>query len=149
MSFNTVSKRYQGTGILKSDCKQPLRIGIIRALNECTGRLFRATTRHKRQYKAQVLQQDIGSLFFKHPANIFLSGPSGSGKTEFVKKMIEYRDFNDATSKPHGHLMIDLKHTKFLEIKNMYFSKLVYEIRSSRSSRVFSTSIKRGCLVRN
>ena len=36
----------QGTGILKSDCKQPLRIGIIRALNECTGRLFRATTRH-------------------------------------------------------------------------------------------------------
>ena len=23
---------YQGTGILKSDCKQPLRIGIIRAL---------------------------------------------------------------------------------------------------------------------
>ena len=38
------SKRYQGTRILKSDCKQPLRIGIIRALNECTGRLFRATT---------------------------------------------------------------------------------------------------------
>ena len=36
---HTVSKRYQGTGILKSDCKQPLRIGIIRALNECTGRL--------------------------------------------------------------------------------------------------------------
>ena len=44
MTFNTVSKRYQGTGILKSDCKQPLRIGIIRALNECTGRLFRAAT---------------------------------------------------------------------------------------------------------
>ena len=47
MIFNTVSKRYQGTGILKNDCKQPLRIGIISALNECTGRLFRATTRHK------------------------------------------------------------------------------------------------------
>ena len=46
VTFNTVSKRYQGTGILKSDCKQLLRIGIIRALNECTGRLFRATTRH-------------------------------------------------------------------------------------------------------
>ena len=45
MTFNTVSKRYQGTGILKSDCKQPQRIGIIRALNECTGRLFRAATR--------------------------------------------------------------------------------------------------------
>ena len=39
-----------------------------------------------------VLQQDIGILFFKHPANIFISGPSGSGKTEFVKKMIEYRE---------------------------------------------------------
>ena len=38
--------RYQGTGILKGDCKQPLSIGIIRALNECTGRLFRGTTRH-------------------------------------------------------------------------------------------------------
>ena len=31
--------------------------------------------------------QDIGSLFFKHPSNIFISGPSESGKTEFVKKM--------------------------------------------------------------
>ena len=46
MTFNTVSERNQGTGILKNDCKQPLRIGIIRALNECTGRLFRATIRH-------------------------------------------------------------------------------------------------------
>lgn len=36
--------------------------------------------------------QGIGSLFFKHPANIFISGPSGSGKTEFVKKMIEYKE---------------------------------------------------------
>ena len=41
----------------------------------------------------QVSQQDISSLFFKHPSNIFISGPSGSGKTEFVKKkMIEYRE---------------------------------------------------------
>ena len=49
--LGTVSKILLGGlnrfyGILKSDCKQPLRIGIIRALNECTGRLFRATTRH-------------------------------------------------------------------------------------------------------
>ena len=36
--------------------------------------------------------QDIGSLFFKHPSNIFISGPSGSGKTEFVKKMIEFKE---------------------------------------------------------
>ena len=35
--------------------------------------------------------QDIGSLFFKHPSNIFISGPSGWGKTEFVKKMIELK----------------------------------------------------------
>ena len=40
----------------------------------------------------QVWQQDIGSLFFKHTANIFIPGPSGSGKTEFVKKMIEYKE---------------------------------------------------------
>ena len=40
----------------------------------------------------QVLQQDISSLFFKHPSNIFISGPGGSGKTECVKKMIEYRE---------------------------------------------------------
>ena len=33
-----------------------------------------------------VQEENIGSLFFKHPANIFISGPSGSGKTEFVKK---------------------------------------------------------------
>ena len=39
-----------------------------------------------------VLQQDIGSLFYKHHAYIFISGPSGSRKTEFVKKMIEYRE---------------------------------------------------------
>ena len=36
--------------------------------------------------------QDIGSLFFKHPSNIFISGPSGLGKTEFVKKMIEFKE---------------------------------------------------------
>ena len=36
--------------------------------------------------------QDIGSLFFKHPSNIFISGPIGSGKTEFVKKMIEFKE---------------------------------------------------------
>ena len=36
--------------------------------------------------------QDIGSLFFKHPSDIFISGPSGSGKTEFVKKMIEFKE---------------------------------------------------------
>ena len=36
--------------------------------------------------------QDIGSLFFKHPSTIFISGPSGSGKTEFVKKMIEFKE---------------------------------------------------------
>ena len=36
--------------------------------------------------------QDIRSLFFKHPSNIFISGPSGSGKTEFVKKMIEFKE---------------------------------------------------------
>ena len=46
MTFNTVSKMYQGTGILKSDCEQPLRIEIIRALIECMGILFRAITWH-------------------------------------------------------------------------------------------------------
>ena len=40
----------------------------------------------------QVLQQDIGSLFIKHTANIFISGPCRSGKTEFVKKRIEYKE---------------------------------------------------------
>ena len=38
------------------------------------------------------LNQDIGSLFFNHPSDIFISGPSGSGKTEFVKKMIECKE---------------------------------------------------------
>ena len=36
--------------------------------------------------------QDIGSLFFKHPSKSFISGPSGLGKTEFVKKMIEFKE---------------------------------------------------------
>ena len=31
---------------VQTDCKQSLRIGKIRALNGCTGRLFRAATRH-------------------------------------------------------------------------------------------------------
>ena len=33
-----------------------MRIGIIRALNECTGRLFRATTRHN--HKSSDMQSD-------------------------------------------------------------------------------------------
>ena len=36
--------------------------------------------------------QDIGSLFFKHQSNIYISGPNGSGKTEFVKKMIAFKE---------------------------------------------------------
>ena len=32
--------------VVQTDCKQSLRIGKIRALNGCTGRLFRAATRH-------------------------------------------------------------------------------------------------------
>ena len=43
----------------------------------------------------QVLQQDIGSLFFKHTANIFIPGPSGSGKTELVKKKC-YKEWQSA-----------------------------------------------------
>lgn len=39
-----------------------------------------------------VQEENIGSLFFKNPANIFISGPSGSGKTEFVKKLIQYKE---------------------------------------------------------
>ena len=31
---------------MKKDCTQPLRIGNIRALNGCAGRLFRAATLH-------------------------------------------------------------------------------------------------------
>ena len=31
---------------IQTDCKQSLRIGKIRALNGCTGRIFRAATRH-------------------------------------------------------------------------------------------------------
>ena len=34
---------------IQTDCKQSLRIGKIRALNGCTGRLFRAATRHNRE----------------------------------------------------------------------------------------------------
>ena len=64
MTFNTVSKRYQGTGVLKSDCKQPLRIGIIRALNECTGRLFRAATRHN--HKSSDMQSKKISKLLEH-----------------------------------------------------------------------------------
>ena len=59
----TVSKMYQGTGILKSDCKQPLRIGIIRALNEGTGRLFRATTRHN--HNSSNMQSKMFALCIK------------------------------------------------------------------------------------
>ena len=32
-----------------------------------------------------VQEENIGSLFFKHPANIFISGPSGSGKLNLLK----------------------------------------------------------------
>ena len=38
--------RNQGTGTIKSDCKHSMWIGIIRTLNECTGRLLRAATQY-------------------------------------------------------------------------------------------------------
>ena len=42
---------------IESDCKQPLRIGIIRTLNDGTGRLFRATTRHN--HKSSDMQSKM------------------------------------------------------------------------------------------
>ena len=62
MTFNTVSKMYQGTGILKGDYKQPLRIEKIRALNECTGRLFRATTRHNHKSSESLPKTDFQNI---------------------------------------------------------------------------------------
>ena len=41
--------------------------------------------------KMVSLITDIHNLFFKRPANIFISSPSGSGRTEFLKTLIEYR----------------------------------------------------------
>ena len=37
------------------------------------------------------MDENLQSLLFQHPCNIFISGPSGSGKTEFVQKLIDYR----------------------------------------------------------
>ena len=70
MTFNTGSKRYQGTGILKGDCNQPLRIGIIRALNEGTGRLFRATTRHNHK------SSDMQSKMISNDQELIQSDPT-------------------------------------------------------------------------
>ena len=47
VTFNAVSGRRQRREVLKLLGKQSLRIGIIRVLNECTGRFFRISTQHK------------------------------------------------------------------------------------------------------
>ncbi|GFX14842.1 uncharacterized protein TNCV_1485841 [Trichonephila clavipes] len=78
----------------------------------------------------------MDSLKLVHPFTLILAGPSGSGKSQFVKKLIEnkmikpfpkniiwcygvyqalYEEMpnisfhEDATSKPYGYLLIDLK----------------------------------------
>ena len=49
---------------IQTDCKQSLRLGKIRALNGCTGRLFRAATRHNlRIGKIRALNGCTGRLF--------------------------------------------------------------------------------------
>ena len=61
---------------IQTDCKQSLRIGKIRALNGCTGRLFRTATRHNHKKegftnnnvtsrKSDLNNQTLGSLFEK------------------------------------------------------------------------------------
>ena len=61
--------------------------------------------------------QDIGSLFFKHPSNIFISGPSGSGKTEFVKSLkkiylIFYPNVLFGVTRNGKHLIISYKNVR-------------------------------------
>ena len=53
--------------------------------------------------------------------------------------------FNDATSIPHGYLLVDLKPNTpdYLRFRTQFFSKLVYKIRSTRTCCLFSRSIKR------
>ena len=91
--------------------------------------------------------QDIGSLFFKHPSNIFISGPSGSGKTEFVKKMIEFKeDLFDILPQRivwcYKEWQKSYNILQEREIQNTIFSKLVNKIRSTRTCCPFSRSIK-------
>ena len=60
--------RNQGTGTLKSDCKQSLGIGIIRAINKCTGRLFRAATQHT--YKSSDISMNVSQTLRTHCEHI-------------------------------------------------------------------------------
>ena len=81
MTLSTVSKRYQGTGILKSDCQQPLRIGIIRALNECTGRRFSAATRHNHK------SSDMQSKKISNDQEMIQSDPTNLNSAERLFSM--------------------------------------------------------------
>ena len=54
--------------------------------------------------------QDIGSLFFKHPSNIFISGRSG--KTEFVKKIIEFKEDLFDVTRNGKNLIISYKNVR-------------------------------------
>ena len=47
LTCSTRHRGYPGKGIIEGDCAHNLKIGIIRALNENAGRLFRAATQHR------------------------------------------------------------------------------------------------------
>ena len=65
---------------IQTDCKQSLRIGKIRALNGCTGRLFRAATRHNHK------NSDIKRSLKKDAFGITSLRENGILKTDTVEK---------------------------------------------------------------
>ena len=77
------NQKYQGTGISKSDCKQSLRIGIIRVLNKCTGRLFRTTIRHN--HKSSDMQSKKTSNY----QELIQSDPMSSVSTLSICFIVE------------------------------------------------------------
>ena len=87
ISFPQNQKYHQGSGILKSDCKQSLRIGIIRALNKCTGRLFRTTIRHNHK------SSDMQSKKISNYQELIQSDPMSTVSTLSVCFIVKKRRF--------------------------------------------------------
>ena len=79
---------------MTKDCTQPLRIGNIRALNGCAGRLFGAATLHNHKNSANKSNRKAMNRNWCKPNQISSRSIEGENSTETETKTSKHREPN-------------------------------------------------------
>ena len=86
---------------MTKDCTQPLRIGNIRALNGCAGRLFAAATLHNHKNSANKSKRKaMNRKWYNQKANPALKGQENDKRLHTTPEDSKYKSIKWMSRKP-------------------------------------------------